>query len=448
MPISVLPRATWLSALSLLPPLAVFLGTLLLGYRERRLLCILLLGIGILSAFMGLSQVAQGPQSTLRFFEITNPSEAVGFFANRNHFAALLYSLTLFSAVWVIEAAAGVNAERGRLDTAWMAGVAASLVVLVIILAGLAMARSRAGLVLTIVALFGAFALAVTDQRTASGATTPARLTPAKLMMGAIILAVILVVQYALYRILQRFDIDPLEDARIVFARNTFAAAKAYMPVGSGMGTFPSVYALFEKPQDALIDVYANRAHNDVLELALEAGVVGLGIAIVFVAWLATRSVKVWVGRDLTLSGIDLSLARAATLVVALIIAHSLVDYPLRTGAIMGLLAFACGLLVEPMSADEKTSPPRQVRAARPRQPSIKEKIPFGVVARQLREPPFLGGAEPQPFLADAKPQPSLGDTKPQHPQRWGEDVQWPSEWRAKPEASNRKPARRGESES
>src|SRR6516162_8792953 len=54
MPISVLPRATWLSALSLLPPLAVFLGTLLLGYRERRFLCILLLGIGILSAFIGL----------------------------------------------------------------------------------------------------------------------------------------------------------------------------------------------------------------------------------------------------------------------------------------------------------------------------------------------------------------------------------------------------------
>src|SRR5262249_20283622 len=155
MPISVLPRATWLSALSLLPPLALFLGTLLLGYRERRLLCILFLGIGILSVFVGLSQVAQGRQSVLRFFEITNESEAVGFFANRNHFAALLYALTIFAAVWVIEAAAGVSAERGRLGTAWIAGVAASLVVLVVLLAGQAMARSRAGLVLTIVALFG-----------------------------------------------------------------------------------------------------------------------------------------------------------------------------------------------------------------------------------------------------------------------------------------------------
>src|SRR5262249_26537308 len=147
---------------------------------------------------------------------------------------------------------------------------------------------------------------------------------------------------------------------------------------------------------------------------------------LVFVAWLAARSVKVWFGRDLTFSGIDLSLTRAATLVVALIIAHSLVDYPLRTGAIMGLLAFACGLLIEPLGVEEKMSP-HQVRAARPRQPAIKERIPAGVVARQLREPP------------------SLGDAKPQHAQRWGEDIQWPSEWRAEPEPSNRK---RGKAES
>src|SRR5262245_44397802 len=32
LPISILPRATWLSALSLLPPVAVFLGALLLDY--------------------------------------------------------------------------------------------------------------------------------------------------------------------------------------------------------------------------------------------------------------------------------------------------------------------------------------------------------------------------------------------------------------------------------
>ena len=96
MPISVSPRGTWLSALSLLPPIAIFLGTLLVGYRERRSLSLVFLVVGVISVFVGLLQVAQGQASPLRFFAITNPTEAVGFFANRNHYAALHYCLMLF----------------------------------------------------------------------------------------------------------------------------------------------------------------------------------------------------------------------------------------------------------------------------------------------------------------------------------------------------------------
>ena len=97
MPISVTPEATWLSALSLLPPLSVFLGVMLLGYRDRRWLSVVILTVGVVSVFFGLLQVAQGPTSKLRFYDFTNPTEAVGFFANRNHFAALVYSLVLLT---------------------------------------------------------------------------------------------------------------------------------------------------------------------------------------------------------------------------------------------------------------------------------------------------------------------------------------------------------------
>ena len=60
MPISVSPEATWLSALSLIPPIAIFLATLLLSYRERRFLTLVIIAVGILSVFLGLLQVAQG----------------------------------------------------------------------------------------------------------------------------------------------------------------------------------------------------------------------------------------------------------------------------------------------------------------------------------------------------------------------------------------------------
>ena len=64
-----------------------------------------------------------------------------------------------------------------------------------------------------------------------------------------------------------------MEGARIPFAHNTITAAKAYMPFGSGVGTFVSVYPGFEPAHDAISNVYANHAHNDLLEVWLEGGV-------------------------------------------------------------------------------------------------------------------------------------------------------------------------------
>ena len=94
---------------------------------------------------------------------------------------------------------------------------------------------------------------------------------------------------------------------------------------------------------------YVNRAHNDILEVWLETGVLGLALIGLFVIWLVRRSVEIW--RSAPASGasqLDWSLVRAATIVPVLIVAHSLVDFPLRTGAMMAVMAFACALLIEP----------------------------------------------------------------------------------------------------
>jgi O-antigen ligase len=344
MPMSVSPRATWLSALSLVTPLAIFVGTLLLSYRERRSLSLVVLAAGVLSVFVGLIQVAQGPSSPLRFFAFTNPTEAVGFFANRNHFAALLYCLTLLAAAWVAESvlATGPRSRRKTRGTASIVALVGGFTVLVILITGQAMARSRAGLGLTIVALFGAIALMVSDRRSTSGTT------PANVLFGAIALAVTLAIQLTLYRIMEIFAVDPLEDGRIRFARRTIEAAKAYMPFGSGMGTFIPVYATFERPEDTFGSAYVNHAHDDVLELWLETGVAGASLGGLFAVWLMLRSVTIW-RRDPApgMLEVDRQLARAATMVAALLVAHSFVDYPLRTGALMALMAFACALLLQ-----------------------------------------------------------------------------------------------------
>lgn len=397
LPLSVSPRATWLSALSLLPPIAIFLSTLLLGNRGRRALSLILVAVGVLSAFLGLAQVAEGPMSSLRFFEITNTSEAVGFFANRNHFAAALYAITMFAAAWAVEAGMPPGHRRALTETRRIVPLVASFTILVILVAAQAIARSRAGLGLTIAALVGAIALAFCDRRNAAG------VTPSRLLLAATALAVMFATQFTLYRMLERFADDPLKDSRLTLARVTSEAAQSYMPFGSGMGTFVPVYAMQQRPEDAPVDAYVNRAHNDFMELWLEAGIAGLGLVAVFLVWLAIRACQLW-RRGAPGKEIDLSIARAATVVASLIVVHSLVDYPLRTGAMMAIMAFACGILVPspPSSAhDPALAEERDERAAR--------KAPV--------RPPSTPRASDAPIS--------------QHPSElWGSHIEWPEEWR------------------
>jgi O-antigen ligase len=409
LPISVSPSATWVSVLSLLPPFAIFLGVIQLSYSERRVMSLIFIAVGIVAAFVGLAQVAQGPGSPLRFFTVTNESEAVGFFANRNHFAALLYSLLLFGAAWATNVAFTVGSwsERKNFETSTIAMLTACFLGLVILIVTESITRSRAGLALTIIAVAGALALPLADRRRSSG-----RVTPVRLILASASLAIVLAVQFALYRILDRFADDPLADSRVTFARNTIAAAKAYMPFGSGVGTFVSVYPTFELPQDAISNAFVNHAHDDLLEVWLEGGVISLCLIGAFATWFLLRSAKIWWRVPDNIRAIDLLLARAATIVVPLIIAHCAVDYPLRTGAIMAVFAFSCALLIEPLAPawDEMTV--ESTKAREQTMDSISRAGP-------ARVPATADGAD----TASAK-------TSPQPKGRWGEDVEWPDQWR------------------
>jgi O-antigen ligase len=404
MPISVVPNATASSVLSLLPPLAVFCCAVLLDARERRLLIVLFVALAVASAFLGLLQISQGPSSALRFFAVTNPTEAVGFFANRNHFAALLYAALPFAAVFALDAGAMVRPGRSRVsvDPGSVVPVTASLLAFLILLAAEAMAGSRAGMALTMACLLGIGAMMFVDRRRVLTRT------PARAFLVAVTVVGVVVLQFGLYRMLQTFAADPLDDARMQFLRNTAAAANAYMPFGAGMGTFVPVYQMFEKPADMFAQ-YINHAHDDVAELWLEAGVFGIAVFGAFLFWFLARAVRVWRGAAFAARDLDRALARAATLAIALVAAHSLLDYPLRTAAMMAVLAVACAMIIEP------------VKAARP----ARAAYPGGAAA------PLPPAAATMP----ATPRASPGTTVVPVPalkaaKRWGEGVEWPEAWR------------------
>ena len=356
LPLSLVPRATWLSALALLPPMAVFLASLQLGYADRRRLSVVLLVTGLVSVGLGLLQVAQGASSPLRLYAYTNTSEAVGFFANRNHYAALLYCLVLTAAVWTVAAVANfarAGADlRSRRSTPHLVAIVVSFTVVVILVGAQAMARSRAGLGLTTVALLGSFALAFLAPPAGASAKAAGGLMArgaARLLGAAVLVALVFSSQFALYRIQDRFTVDPLTDARLPFACNTIEAAIAFMPFGSGMGTFVPVYQAFEKAADNVADFYTNRAHNDFLEFWLEAGLVGLVVMGVFVIWVVVALWRVWRRPSEDAGHTDRLLACAAGLMLVLLLAHSSVDYPLRTTALMSVFAWALAMVVAPI---------------------------------------------------------------------------------------------------
>jgi O-antigen ligase len=344
-PLTLSPTATWLSALAMLPPLAIFLGTVSLDYAKRRTITLILIAMGVLSMFLGLLQLAGGAGSALRFYAITNRTEAVGFFANRNHLAALLYSSMLFSMLWSIEGTIrlGRQTRRNKIDSLDFLLLTCAGVAFAALLAGQLMARSRAGLMLSIAALLGGIALAASDRRRTSFASGPARF-----IIGATVVTIIFSLQFALYRIVDRFSADSVTGDRIAIVRNTIAAARTYMPFGSGLGTFVPVYQMFERPSDIGV-AYINHAHNDVLELWLEAGLPSLVLIAFYVVWVVRRMTALWGGdHPYQIRSFDLGVVRAGSIVLVLLLAHSLVDYPLRTYAMAGIAAFCTALLIPP----------------------------------------------------------------------------------------------------
>lgn len=429
--LSISPDATWLSLLSLLPPMAVFVSAVRLQLNERRALSLLVIAFAVATALLGLVQVAQGRTSWLRPYTFTNENEAVGLFANRNHLAALLYCGVLLVAAWGVHVVRPLEAgRRAALETAWVVPLAACLVALLVLVAGATMARSRAGLGLTMLALAAGVAIAF-QERFREGRT----LEPGRAMAGAALFAVLFAVQFGLYRVLERFGGDPLEDARVRFARTTLSGALAFLPFGSGVGTFVPAYAMIERPGDLLPDTFANRAHNDVLEFALEGGVLAILIQLAFAGWLAVRTLELWRRPWPLAAPVDHALARAAAFACAVVILHSVVDYPLRTTALASVFALACALLVAPgIWPPRPQAEPAAEKATQTRRARTRTAAPSPAVVD-------AGEAGMPSWPADA------GTSAARAPPGSDDGFDWPEEWRPRTRAgspTSAKPGRDG----
>jgi O-antigen ligase len=166
------------------------------------------------------------------------------------------------------------------------------------------------------------------------------------IMAIPIVLGLLVVAEFALLTLVGRFGADPLGDYRFRIASTTIEAAQTFQPVGSGIGTFVPVYQIYERNAD-LIVTYVNHAHDDWLELWLEGGWPILAVIACGLAWLVRATVRAWRTPDTgeSYATIDRALPRAASIGLVLLLAHSVVDYPLRTTALSVVFAILAALL-------------------------------------------------------------------------------------------------------
>jgi len=112
------------------------------------------------------------------------------------------------------------------------------------------------------------------------------------------------------------------------------------MPLGSGLGSFLNVYRLYESP-DTVTNEYVIHAHNDYAELALELGLAGVVLMLMFLATWLVAAKAVWRRESWN------PFAQAASIASAAVLIHSMVDFPLRTAAISASFAMCLALMAE-----------------------------------------------------------------------------------------------------
>jgi O-antigen ligase len=328
LPISLTPYQTLDTLLTLIPPLAILCAMVRMqAYRPAWLVLALLLGT-MAGVVLGVLQVSSADPLTSPWylFPETNRGVGTGFFANANHMASLLVICLPFLAALLASARHG---SRQRYLTAFVVLAAAAIVLII----GIVLNGSLAAYVLAAPVMLASIALALPA---ASQARRWLGIAAGLLLVTGVGALCMRPVGTGSVGAQTAISVQSRQE----MLATTLAAAREFLPFGSGLGSFTRVYPLFEDPV-TVVPTSVAHAHNDYAELALETGIPGVLVLAAFLVWWAAAAWRAWRSPQ---GG---QYARAASIASAAILFHSMADYPLRTAAISATFAMCLGLLVQ-----------------------------------------------------------------------------------------------------
>ncbi|HRP87582.1 MAG TPA: O-antigen ligase family protein [Gammaproteobacteria bacterium] len=317
---SLTPVASREAAFHLLPALAVFAMAMALPAAAHRRLAQLVVALAVASLLLGVAQLGAPQESPLNPYPQWAPAMN-GFFANPNHQATLLVvAATLACARLAMVVGAWPPNRPHRV----VHGVAAALVMLLAAVA-LPLTGSRAGVVLIILAS----AVVVLAHWPAWRGGARSRI---------VLVACMAVAALALFITLRWMQVDAIDELRGPLRALTGEIAARFAPIGAGVGSYVPVFEQ-EAPRDLLMANYVNHAHNEYAQWWLEAGVPAVLVMLLGAIALAS-TLRMLLRRPAHMRGLGVT----ALVALGVILAHSFVDYPLRTPAMLAVAAVLAGI--------------------------------------------------------------------------------------------------------
>ncbi len=300
-------------------------------------------GVGVVS--VGLYQSLVGP---IAMFE-SGAHDRAGPFLNYGHFAQYV-NITLGAALGLLLLELAVIQEQrmtfvqvmrtpeGRVHRVRV-GVLAGYIVVAAVAILLSMSR---GGVLSMVVASGVVGVYFAWRSGGSSGGRGGGRTPRSLMLmlGLLVFCALLAVGFDLVfeRLSTLADLDRASGGRGDILRDLVPAWQAFPLLGVGLGTFSYMFTLYDQGMVARITTHAE---NEYAQLLFETGLVGLALAVIFVAWIFRRLIQAtWTPRRGTSwAGIGLGYSFLAVL------GHSFTDFGQHVPALALGFAVVCGLI-------------------------------------------------------------------------------------------------------